>query len=208
MKNQGRQSQALSPENYIRNRARSLPIYECLIRPDWKETGMSHVVVSRSHTNGNISACIYLVDLTCLGVKDSFYLFNASMEYYREKIEAYHFEQISYALAHNIIYSAVAFAEEYGFKPQKEFISTTRFMLEEDTEDVELIEIECGKNGKPLYVCGPYDDKKKVAAIIAQLERTAGKGNYDYILPGSDDDYYQGDEEEDDDYQNEDDEMK
>ena len=79
-------------------------------------------------------------------------------------------------------------------------------MLEEDTEDVELIEIECGKNGKPFYVCGPYDDRKKAEAIIAQLERSAGKGNYDYILPGSDDDYYQDDEEEEDDYQNEDDE--
>jgi hypothetical protein len=113
------------------------------------------------------------------------------MEYYREKLVGYHFEQISYALAHNIIYSAVAFAEEYGFKPHKDFTSITRFMLDEDTEDVELIEVECGKNDKPFYVCGPYDDRKKAEAIIAQLERTAGKGNYDYILPVSDDDYYQ-----------------
>jgi hypothetical protein len=206
LKNSWKPSQALSPENYIRNRSRSLPVYECLVSPEWKETGMTHVVVSRSHTNGNITACIYLVDLYCLGVKDCFYLFNASMEYYREKIEAYRFEQISYALAHNIIYSAVAFAEEFGFKPYKDFTSITRFMLDEDTEDVELIEIECGKNGKPMYVCGPYDDRKKAEAIIAQLERAAGKGNYDYILPGSDDDYYQG---ADVDYQEEDDdEMK
>lgn len=201
LKNSGKPSQALSPENYMRNRSRSLPVFECLVSPEWKETGMTHVVVARSHSNGNITACIYLVDLYCLGVKDCFYMFNASMEYYRKKMGKYHFEQISYVLAHNIIYSAVAFAEEYGFKPHKDFTSITRFMLDEDTEDVELIEIECGKNGKPFYVCGPYDDQKKAGAIIAQLERTAGKGNYDYILPGSDDDYYQDkEEEEDDDY--------
>lgn len=196
IKNSGKPSQALSPENYIRSRSRSLPVFECLADPEWKETGMTHVVVARSHSNGNITACIYLMDLYCLGVKDSFYLFNVSMEFYQEKIEAYHFERINYALAHNIIYSGVAFAEEYGFKPHKDFTAITRFMLEEDTEDVELIEIECGKNGKPLYVCGPYDDKKKATAIMAQLERKAGRGNYDYILPAFDDDYYQDEEEQ------------
>ncbi len=192
VRNSGKSSQALRPENYIRDRARALPIYECLVSPEWKETGLIHVVVSRTHTNGNITSCIYLVDLYCLGVKDCFYLFNVTLNYYREKMETYHFEQISYALAHNIIYSAVAFAEEFGFKPHKDFNSITRFILEEDTEDVELIEVECGKNGMPFYVCGPHDDMKKAGAIIAQLERTAGKGNYEYILPRSDADYHQG----------------
>jgi hypothetical protein len=114
------------------------------------------------------------------------------------------FKTISYILAHNIVYAGLEFAEEYGFKPHKDFTSITRFMLEEDTEDVELIDIECGKDGKPFYVSGPYDDDLKIRKIIAQLEKTAGAGNYDYILPGSDDEF----DEFDDDGEDEADEFK
>jgi hypothetical protein len=185
-KNAGKVIQMLSPENYIRKKARTLPIYECLVNPEWQQEGMANLIVARSHTNGNITACFYLVDLYCLGLKDTHYLFNVTRTDYQEKLgtreENSNYIPISYTLAHNIVYSAIEFAEDYGFKPHKEYTSITRFMLEEDTEDVELIDIECGKDGKPLYVNGPYDDDHKQNAVIAQLERTAGPGNYDYIL--------------------------
>jgi hypothetical protein len=40
------------------------------------------------------------------------------------------------------------------------------------------MEIECGLKGKPAFIRGPYDDDAKVARITAQLEKTAGAGNY------------------------------
>lgn len=199
-KNAGKVIQMLSPENYIRKKARSLPIHECLVNEEWQEQGFANLVIARSHTNGNITACIYLVDLYCLGVKDTHYLFNSTRLNYHEKFggnDKMNFKPISYTLAHNIVYAGLEFAEEYGFIPHKDFTSITRFMLEEDTEDVELIDIECGKDGKPFYVSGPYDDDQKIRKIVAQLEKTAGAGNYDYILPGSDDEYDEEDEEDD-----------
>ncbi len=38
--------------------------------------------------------------------------------------------------------------------------------------------IEFGKEGKPLFINGPHDN---VQAILRQLMRTAGEGNFDYI---------------------------
>ena len=55
-------------------------------------------------------------------------------------------------------------------------------MLEEDTEEIELLEIECGTDGMPLYVQGPFEDHTKARHIIAQLEKTAGPDNYKFIL--------------------------
>lgn len=52
--------QMLSPENYIRNKVRTLPIYECLVNSNWEKSKMVHVVIARRHTNGNITACFYL----------------------------------------------------------------------------------------------------------------------------------------------------
>jgi hypothetical protein len=42
------------------------------------------------------------------------------------------------------------FAEEYGFKPHEDFSKVAQYILEEDTESIELMDIECGKDGKSL----------------------------------------------------------
>jgi hypothetical protein len=174
----------LSPENYIRQKARNLPLFECLINKDWKENGMATISVARRHANGNITAGLYLVDLQCLGVKDSFSLFNIEEDEYVKKVVQrgnLTLENIPYVLAHNIIFAAVEFASEFGFKAHKEF-ELSRYILEADTEAIELIEIECGKDGKPMYVQGPHDSEQKVRLLLAQLERTAGAGNYHFIV--------------------------
>lgn len=201
-KNKGKVIQLLSPENYIRKKARLLPIYECWINTDWKESGMASVVIARTHSNENITYCLYLVDIMCLGVKDTFYEFNISHSAYQsflEKMsETLEMEITDYVLVHNIILAGLEFAEDYGFKPHKDFTSVTEFMLEEDTEDIELIEIECGRNGKPLYMQGPFDSDAKINKILEQLEYSADKGNFDFIRefdPEPEDDWDLDDED-------------
>ncbi|GAI77392.1 unnamed protein product, partial [marine sediment metagenome] len=56
--------------------------------------------------------------------------------------------------------------------------------LEEDDENVELMEIEFGEDDKPCVVVTNGNEQKQ---IIAQLDKTAGKGNYTVIY--LDDDY-------------------
>jgi hypothetical protein len=186
-KNKAKVIQMLSPENYIRQKARTLPIFECLVNNDWEESGLANITVARQHTNGNLTLGIYLVDLKCLGIKDAFYRFNISESDYREILgkmeENMELESVSYTLAHNIVFAGIEFAEEYGLKPHKDF-GVAKYILEEDSDDIELIEIECGQNGKPLYVQGPLDNDVRARQIIAHLEKHAGPGNYQYILEG------------------------
>lgn len=168
----------LSPENYIKANARSLPIVECLINSDWESVGICHIVIARAHKNGNLTVGNYLVDIYCLGVKDADYQFNIPPEEYEElKHEFADWEECEYVLAHNIVYGAVAFAEDYGFKPHKDF-SIAQYILEEDDERVELMEIEFGLDGKPFYARGPYDDDSTINRIKNTLMRTAGEGNF------------------------------
>ncbi|WP_153800722.1 hypothetical protein [Foetidibacter luteolus] len=65
--------QKLSPKKYIETKARSLPIYRCYATQDWEATKMASVVVMRRHVNGNVTVGFYLVDLMCLGIKDTFF---------------------------------------------------------------------------------------------------------------------------------------
>lgn len=57
-KKPGKVIQMLSPENYIRKKARSLPIYECKVNTDWQAEGIAQVIVSRKHINGNVTVCM------------------------------------------------------------------------------------------------------------------------------------------------------
>jgi len=180
----GKVIQMLSPENYIKQNARKLPIHECWVNSGWKNGGLASVIVSRKHTNGNFTFGLFLVDLKCLGVKDAQYFFNASPTEYKDIVDEsrnnFEIEQVSYTLGHNIIFAGLEFADDYGFKPHKDF-SVAQYILEEDTDDIELLEIECGYNGKPMYVRGPHDTDAEVNRILMQLEKTAGLGNFDFV---------------------------
>lgn len=201
-KQKGKVIQMLTPENYIRQKARTLPVFECRVNVEWNENGLANIIVSRKHTNGNITAGMYLVDLKCLGVKDASYWFNITESEYNEILEYasenMELEAISYTLAHNIIFAGLEFAEDYGFKPHKDFTSVAKFVLDEDSDDIELMEINCGIDDKPAYMRGPFDDDAKVARIIAQLEKFAGPNNYFVIDEEEEDDLWDDILEDDD----------
>jgi hypothetical protein len=202
----GKIIQLLSPENYIRTRARSLPLHECLVNTRWEDAQMVNVMVARKHSNGNITACLYLVDLYCQGVKDTTWFFNMpALEYGELKNEIngkMDFEEVKYELVHNIIYAALEFAEEYGFYPHRDFTGITIYMLEEDSDEIELIDIECGIDGKPAYMRTPNHSKRETEMIIAKLEKNPGPGNY-VILDETAEDTDETGLEDEDDYEDE-----
>ncbi|TXK33728.1 hypothetical protein FVR03_18895 [Pontibacter qinzhouensis] len=190
----------LNDKNYlISGRARSLPIYKCQVNQGWQESGMAEVLVMRKHANEHITVGIYLVDTFCTGVKSTFYLFNISEQELEERMAKAPFpqEQCSYELAHNIIYGGLAYAQEYGIAPDPDF-RITQMILEEDTEDIELIELEFGKDGKPFLAINPAGDPR-ADYYIRQLEKNAGPGNF-HIIDGRILDELDEMEEEDDYY--------
>jgi hypothetical protein len=210
MSKKNKQTKQLSPENYIRQRARKLPLYKCLINDDWESANMATIFVARQHASGNLTVCIYIVDLACLGIKDTTYRYNIAEEKLQSLCQnaaaRMTFIEIPYNLAHNIIYAAIEYAAEYGFEPVPEFTSITQYILEEDDENIPLINIHCGgEDGKPLYVNTGFDSSAKMRKILEQLERTAGHGNYHYMANADLMKTNDGDEEYDDDDDDDDD---
>lgn len=188
----------LSPENYIKTRVRNLPLGKCYINKDWYEMGMANIFVTREHSNGNKTIGMYLVDTYCLGVKDTHYLFNITDKEF-EEIKEQTSEQLElidekYELIHNIIFGGIDYAEEYGFKPHKDF-KLTKYILDDD-ENVELIDIEFGLKGKPAVFVGK---EKHPSNIISQLEKVVGNDNFSIIREDEFEDFYSDKEEPDDD---------
>ena len=85
---------------------------------------------------------------------------------------------IDYDMAHNLVFGAAAYAATLGFKPHKEWADSQFILLPANSPEVEKMAIEFGKDGKPLYISGPYDNAGK---ITAQLNAAVGEGNYVFI---------------------------
>lgn len=189
----------ISPKKYIRTKVRDLPLKECLSSDNWQEQGIATVLVVREMPSGNLTLASFLVDTFCLGVKDATYYHNLTNYEYEELIDRYNtvqdMQSCDYVEAHNLIYGAIAFAEDLGFEPHKDF-SLAQYYLQEDDDQVELIEYEFGKEGKPLLV---LTSGQNAARYTSELDHSVGRGNYDVILRnewGED----QWEEEDDDDY--------
>ncbi|MFN6945387.1 MAG: hypothetical protein ACK4ND_10600 [Cytophagaceae bacterium] len=137
----------LSPKKYMTTKARFLPLHKCYVNKDWRHSGMAHVVITRIHVNGNITAGMLLVDLMHAGLKDGVEYFNMPKNEFYDYLEDYGFEdlfeEIDYTLAHNIVYAGIEIAEDQGLNPIKK-AGLAFYILDEDSDDIELMDIPTG----------------------------------------------------------------
>ena len=197
------QQQALTPSSpqAILRRARSYPIYECLISDNWnkKETnGLVEVLVARQQPDGDICFGVYLIDTFCLGLKNTFANAGFSRSRYLNEVRNRVFRagkpvECSIELAHQMIYQSIEYAEQFGFEPEKDFM-LSQYLLAPRGELEEPYKLTFGKDGKPFFIAGPHDN---VERIMRQLDKTAGPGNYHYITMIGGDPF---DEDDDDDF--------
>ena len=165
--------------------ARNYPIHECLVGPTWRENGLCHVLLSRVQPDGNLVAGVYLVDIFCLGLKNTFAHANLSRSGYESRLrdplrERQGLEASPVELAHTLIYGAIDFARQFGFQPHRDF-KLSSHILEERGRLALRGDVEFGRDGKPFYISGPHDD---VRTILRQLEAFAGEGNFDFMVGG------------------------
>lgn len=172
----------LSPEQYIRQRARTLPIGDCYVTTNWQEHGESFVLVTRCHAKGTYTLGYFLVDTYCRGVMDCGYHFSIdSLDYdamIKALMERENMSKVSYEVAHNLIYGAIAFAEEGGIKPVSAF-GLVQYILEADTDEIPLIEYEFGKDGHHLLVANDY---LELTTYYPRLKKALGD-DFFYMLP-------------------------
>lgn len=161
----------LSPEKYIRLKARTLPIAACYINEDWQECGEANIIVVRSHKSGNYTIGQYLVDTYCLGVKDTFCSFNISQSDFNMRLRKMpNRVDIAYNEAHNIIYGALAYAEDEAGVTAHPSFRLTQYVLEEDTDEIPLIEYEFGKDQRPFLIVDSQFEANKYLPTLREIQ--------------------------------------
>lgn len=174
----------LYPEYRVRH-AREYPIHECWISRSWKEQGIANIILSRKQPDGDIVFGVYLVDIFCLGLKNTFCNANFTQFRYENElrdpaIDSQDMIECHVSLALEIIYGSIDYATELGFSPQKDF-KLSKYILE-DRDSVEITgKVKFGKDGKPFYVAGPDDDIEK---IMRTLRNNVVEDNFHFFNSG------------------------
>ena len=167
-------------------RAVGSPFLHCVANEElWRE-GMANVLVSRELPDGKVAFVIFLVDAYCLGVK------NVAMDVvvrtrYENEVRGRMFEHrphrvLSPACARKLVEGAVEYTRSLGFPPYADYETAKVIFGDVDASQCTQ-EFTFGKDGKPLFVAGPYDSQERCRRIIATLEESCGPGGYNFVLP-------------------------
>lgn len=160
-------------------------ISDAVFEPDHK---LGTVWISRRMPDRRLACVRFLIDGMCLGVKD-IYAFTAFPSDVNEMLEkSQQVETLRTAKperAWKLIQSAVAYAEQFDLHPPAEYKKVTPIWSGVDVNECSDEFRFGGEGGKPHYINGPNDSQFFQARVIETLERTAGKGNYNFTFLGS-----------------------
>mgnify|MGYP000198847291 CR=1 FL=1 len=164
------------------------PLLECLVSETWQEpVAITQMMIARRSPKGEIAIGVFLIDLGCLGMKDAFGRIVPSRRAYRQEVKRLSTHQemvrIDLDLAAKIIQEAIAYARELGFEPHRDYHQAKHVIGDAHPENC-ATPIPLGKDGKPFYFAGPYDD---VDRIMKTLTRKLGLDGFTYVVPLSED---------------------
>lgn len=147
--------------------------------------GLVSVIVARRRRYDKVSACGYLVDVYCLGVKEVLgprVLAERDLAAFVEQFfQAYDSPPLvaPVDLARHLVLGAVEYARGLGFEPAADFGRAADHLGPALTDPSA---IRFGRDGKPFFVQGPNDD---AASIMRTLERSVGEGKFEFMVGAS-----------------------
>lgn len=163
--------------------AQQSPINECLVRKELFEDGIGTTIISRKMPNDYIGVGMFLLDVYCLGVKNSFFPVFTENEYalkIKKIAENEDLENIHPSCARKLIEQCVDYAKNLGLNPHKDYNLSQKIFGDIDSAVCHQ-RYEFGKDGKPFYISGPNESFERSKQIINTLTRRYGEGNYDYF---------------------------
>ena len=162
------------------------PVIHCCVHAGIEQAGLGQLLISRRLANGDVAFAAFLLDIYCLGVKNVMFDVRPAAEY-EERVYAKiqrdsRLRSLTLACARKWIESAVAYAEYCGLSPHPDYRTARLIFADADAASCPQ-EFNFGKDGKPLFIAGPYDDATRCNYILRTLEERFGPDGFDFVLP-------------------------
>lgn len=145
---------------------------------------LQNALIVRQRPDGQYAVALFLIDVLCLGVKDSFMRIMPSYQFAAllEKIETVMpMDPVPPSYVATFVHKAVEYAKSLGFEPRGDYQVVKEF-LEGIPLDPSLT-FTFGENGEPVYVAGPRDSPEFTKDVLAKLDKAVGRDHYKFIMP-------------------------
>jgi hypothetical protein len=145
---------------------------------------LQQALVVRQRPDGQYAVALFLIDVLCLGVKDSFMRIMPSYQFAAllEKIETVMtMDAVSPSYVATFVHEAVEYANSLGLEPGGNYR-----VVKESLDGIPLdpsLTFTFGENGEPVYIVGPHDSPEFSNRVIKKLNNTVGSNNYKFIVP-------------------------
>jgi len=162
-------------------RAAQAPIQHCFLTECVFDVGMGTLVLARGATPYHVAFGSFLVDTFCLGIKDVMF----------ESVERDVFEMfidatragspmipVDPSYARRLLRDLAAWSQSIGFAPHRDFAAVER-MFGDVSADASDAGFRFGRDGKPLYIPGPYDSVPLIQRRIGQLQKYLGDNGFE-----------------------------
>jgi hypothetical protein len=157
--------------------------------PEWQDVGadesvgglVTALVARRRRHRRGATVCVYLLDVYCLGVKNAMgpdNLDNHRVHRLTERVfSGYETQPVAapLELVRDLVFGAADYAHRLGFRPHPDFDQARAHLGQWSGPSA----ITFGRNGKPTYISGPYDNPERV---LATLHRTVGPNGFGFTI--------------------------
>ena len=173
-----------TPRRLLR-RSRLMPLEGAWVQRDWQQQGEARVLVARAQPSDDLLIANFAVDYLCTGIRLSSYAANVDRDtFWKESLPRLYDGEppstISEAIANEIIWGSVEYADNLGFRPTSSF-RETQYILQPDGALPTSGTIEFGFDGRPVYI--PYSHDNQLA-IIRRLIDEVGPDGFAYVPRG------------------------
>jgi hypothetical protein len=174
--------------------ASRFPIYKCLVSGDFENRqeaggeGLRTVYFVRKINDGRYAFMFILLDMYCLGVKDAGCRF-CTLGEWEELLErgsgVQEFAEWEPASAKKLVDQAIQYAQSLGLSPHSDYRRVSPLWGDVDASQCDR-DFTFGRDGKPCYIVGPFEDNARQSFIVSKLRETVGNGNFDFTIAGTD----------------------
>jgi hypothetical protein len=166
-------------------RAANAPIQECLLPDNLFETGIGTLILARGISQDYLNIGVFLVDVSCQGVKDV-HFHSCGSEELELLIETTSVTQPLVAVdpshARKLLRDVTVWSGSIGFSPHRDFAAVEALFGDVRAEGCDVA-FRFGRDGKPLYAPGPFETPAQVRGRLEQLRRRLGDEGFVSIAP-------------------------
>ena len=163
-------------------RAAHAPVQHCFLTESVFDIGMGTLVLARGATRHHVAFSSFLIDVFCVGIKDVMFesVEGEVFEMYMDASDAGSpMVSVDPGYARKLLRDLAAWSQSIGFAPHRDFAAVERIFGDVSADASDAV-FRFGRDGRPVYIPGPYDTASLIRRRVEQLQKHLGDDGFGF----------------------------